>query len=314
MNPALDAPHFHSEKAAWAYVEALLWPDGPVCPHCGETGRVGVLTGKTTRFGLRKCYACRQPFTCKVGTVFEHSHAPLRKWLQAIHLIASSKKGISSNQLSRMLGVTVKTGWFMSHRIREAMKAGGLAMFGVGGGIVEADESFYGLNPAYPPKPGHVVNLPNKNALLSLVDRDTGEARSFAIDRARLATVAPVLAANVSPNAHLVTDQAHHYAKLSANLQSHTALNHTQGDYGRGMIHTNSVDGLISTFKRGMHGTYQHCDARHVGRYMTEFTFRYSHRVKLGVDDTMRASRIVAGALGRRLSFKTLTAPALEQA
>ena len=182
MKAVLEAAHFHNEEAAFKYVEALIWPAGPVCPHCGETGRVGVLAGATTRFGLKKCYACRKPFTVRVGTVFEHSHAPLRKWLQAIHLIASSKKGISSNQLSRTLGVTLRTAWHMSHRIREAMAAGGLVAFGAGGGAVEADEMFTGNNPERPPEDGKRVNTSNKNIVLTVVDRDTGQAKSELMD------------------------------------------------------------------------------------------------------------------------------------
>src|SRR5215510_6090555 len=148
MSSVLNAPHFHNEEAAYAFVEAHVWPEGRVCPHCGRVDHSGRLAGKSTRKGVYKCYDCRKPFTVKVGTIFESSHIPMRLWLQAIYLIASSKKGISSNQLHRTLGVTLKSAWFMSHRIREAMNDGGLEQFGGYGGDVEVDETFIGNNPA----------------------------------------------------------------------------------------------------------------------------------------------------------------------
>jgi transposase-like protein len=146
----LSAPHFHNEKAAYAYVEARVWPNGPICPHCGGFERIGAMKGKSTRIGAYKCYQCRKPFTVKVGTIFKASHVPMRYWLQAMFLIASSKKGISANQLHRTLGVTLKTAWFMARRIREAMPDGDLAPFGHGGGIAESDETYIGRDPAEP--------------------------------------------------------------------------------------------------------------------------------------------------------------------
>ena len=173
----LSSPHFHDEQAAYDFVEARLWPNGPVCPHCGGVDRVGKMGGKSTRIGTYKCYQCRKPFTLKVGTIFESSHVQMHLWLQAIYLMCASKKGISSNQLHRTLGVTLKTAWFMSHRIREAMRSGDLAPFGSGGGIVEADETFIGRDKTKPYKGG----WNHKNKVLSLVDRDTGHARSVVI-------------------------------------------------------------------------------------------------------------------------------------
>jgi len=168
----INAKHFQDEEAAYKYVEERLWPDGPVCPHCGSTERITKLKGKSTRTGVHKCNACRKPFTVKVGTIFEQSHIPLRVWLQAIHLMCSSKKGISSNQLHRILGLTLKTAWFMSHRIREAMRGGDLAPFGNNGGSVEADETFLWDIPDVPVKRGYM----HKNKILSLIDRESGEA------------------------------------------------------------------------------------------------------------------------------------------
>src|ERR1700733_7826720 len=140
----LDEKHFHDEEAAYDYLETRLWPNGPVCPHCGGFDRVGKLKGKSTRVGVYKGYQCRKPFRVTVGTVFESSHVPLRLWLQCVHLMASSKKGISSNQLHRTLGVTLKTAWFMSHRVREAMRALGMEPMGSEGKEVEVDETYIG--------------------------------------------------------------------------------------------------------------------------------------------------------------------------
>lgn len=304
----LDAARFHNEKAAWAHVEALVWPDGPVCPHCGAQGRIGKLAGKTTRLGLRKCYDCKRPFTVKVGTIFEHSHVELRKWLQAIHLIASSKKGISSNQLHRTLGVTLKTAWFMSHRIREAMTMGGYAWFGAEGGAVEADEAFYGDNPDNRPLQGHAARSTNKNAILGLYDRDSGHVLRLPMANHGITSIAPILDDHVSRDAHLMTDSAGTYRELGWNFAHHSAVNHSVGEYARGDVTTNRIEGSFSVFKRGMTGVYQHCDKRHLGRYLAEFDFRHNYRVRLGVHDVERAERIVSGALGRRLTYRRLVA------
>src|SRR5579862_5378188 len=179
MASILESSHFHNEEAAYKFVEARVWPRGPICPHCGGVERNRPLSGKSTRIGVYKCYDCRKPFTVKIGTIFEASHVPLRLWLQAIFLIASSKKGISSNQLHRTLGVTLKTAWFMSHRIREAMRSGDLSPFGAGGGDVEVDETFIGQNR---PKGEGERGFHYKNKVLSLVDRNSGQSRSMVIE------------------------------------------------------------------------------------------------------------------------------------
>jgi transposase-like protein len=168
-HPVLDAKHFHDEEAAYVYLEARVWPNGPVCPHCGGVERIGKMGGKSTRIGVYKCYQCRKPFRVTVGTVFESSHVPLRLWLQAVHLLASSKKGISSNQLHRTLGVTLKTAWFMSHRIREAMRVIGVEPMGGAGEIVEVDETFAGRieGQPMPHRAGGVSSY--RNTVLSLV-------------------------------------------------------------------------------------------------------------------------------------------------
>lgn len=300
----LSAPHFHNEKAAYAYVEARVWPQGPVCPHCGCFGRIYELKGASTRIGVRKCGDCRKPFTVKVGTIFEASHVPLRFWLQAMFLMASSKKGISSNQLHRTLGVTLKTAWFMSHRIREAMRDGVLVPFGHGGGTVEADETFIGREPGEPISKGGN----HKMKVLSLLDRSTGAKRSFVLDFISSKAIGEIVNANVSREAILMTDDARHYVKIGANFAGHGHTNHAAGEYVsrfNPLVHTNTVEGSFSIFKRGMRGTYQHCDKRHLHRYLAEFDFRYSNRVAVGVNDTARTDILLAGVVGKRLTYQT---------
>ena len=203
MSSTLSAPHFHTEEAAYAYVEARLWPNGPVCPHCGGVERISKMGGKSTRVGAYKCYQCRKPFTVKIGTIFESSHVALHIWLQAMYLIAGSKKGISSNQLHRTLGVTLKTAWFMSHRIREAMRADGGALMGSDGGMVEVDETYFCRHPERDVKPG----TGHLNQILSLVERNTGRATSFVIGSASISEIGRISGANLSREAHLMTDE-----------------------------------------------------------------------------------------------------------
>jgi len=281
-----------------------VWPNGPVCPHCGCFGRIYELKGKSTRMGVRKCGDCRKPFTVKVGTVFEASNVKLHIWLQALYLLCSSKKGISSNQLHRTLGVTLKTAWFMSHRIREAMRSGDLAPFGAGGGMVEADETFIGREPGAP-KGRKGWN--KKNRVLALIDRDTGRARSFVVDDFKAETLAPILSANIAREARLMTDEARHYIPLGRAFSDHQTVNHGAEEYVRRsdpVIHTNTIEGYFSVFKRGMKGVYQHCGKRHLHRYMAEFDFRYSARVALGVNDEERTDRALSGIVGKRLLYR----------
>lgn len=301
----LSQKHLQDEEAAYDWVEAHVWPEGPVCPHCGETKRYSKMQGKATRIGLYKCYACRKQFNVKVGTIFEKSHVPMHLWLQAFYLICGSKKGISSNQLHRTLGVTLKTAWFMSHRIREAMRVGSLSapMGGEGSsGIVESDETFIGSRKGVAKAKGGYVH---KQTVLSLVERG-GDVRSFVIDRANAANVSEVASENIAKEAHLMTDDAGLYrSKWFAKFGQHSIVNHTAGEYVRGEVHTNTVEGFFSVFKRGMKGVYQHCDEKHLHRYLAEFDFRYNNRVKLGVNDEQRAARAVAQVKGKRLTYRT---------
>lgn len=303
----LSAKHFHSEKAAFAYVEARVWPEGPICPHCAKDGvvsrKIGLMKGKSTRQGLYKCYDCRKPFTVRIGTIFESSHLPLRVWLQAMFLMASSKKGISANQISRTLSVTVKTAWFLMHRIRLAMDSNSVTPFGLDGGMVEVDETYIGQNPD---APASRLAIRNMNAVLTLVDRDSGRARSMVVDHLTTAAVAEILRENMAPQATLMTDEGKFYKVPGKGFAAHHSVSHTKGEYvsrENNQIHSNTVEGFFSIFKRGMRGVYQHAAKRHLHRYLAEFDFRYSNRVALGVNDTNRADRILAGVVGKRLTY-----------
>jgi transposase-like protein len=308
----LSEPQFHNEEAAYQFVEARIWPNGPVCPHCGCFERVGKMGGKSTRIGTYKCYDCRKPFTVKVGTIFESSHIPLRLWLQAIFLIASGKKGVSANQLHRTLGITLKSAWFMGHRIREAMKVEGLEVFGRNGGTVEVDETFIGNDRTKKPKgvkKGRGYD--HKSKVLALVDRNSGRSRSMVVDDLKAKTLIPLLRANIEPGARIMTDEAGQYRFLREHFDAHGIVKHMHGEYvsrADGSVHTNTIEGFFSIFKRGMKGIYQHCGHHHLNRYLAEFDFRYSNRKALGVEDAERADRILKGVKGKRLTYETTNA------
>jgi transposase-like protein len=300
----LSTKSFLDEESAYSFLEARLWPNGPVCPHCGSKERITKLKGKSTRIGTYKCNACRKPFTVKVGTVFESSHIPLSTWLQAIYLMCASKKGISSNQLYRTLGVTLKTAWFMSHRIREAMRKGSLAPFGGSGRTVESDETFLWNDPEKPVSFGYG----HKNKILSLVDRESGEVRSMPVDSLSRRTIVPILKANIARESRVVTDEAGQYQFLWLDFAEHGQVCHSKGEYvsrDDPEIHTNTVEGYFSIFKRGMRGVYQHCGRQHLHRYLAEFDFRYSNRVAKGIDDPDRAGKLLDGVVGKRLTYQT---------
>jgi transposase-like protein len=313
----LSQPQFHDEAAAFEYVEAALWPQGPVCPHCGCTGRISALAPVVghkskkspegaIRLGVKFCGDCRKQLTVRVGTVFEESKLPMTKWLQAIFLMCSSKKGVSAHQLHRTLETTYKTAWFLAHRIREAMRDGELAPFGSGGSMVEVDETFIGQDPdALPNK----TPFRNKNAVLTLIDRDSGRARSIVtpVDNLNARDIADILSANVAKEAHLRTDEARHYITPGKAFAGHGSVAHARDEYvskADPTVHTNTVEGFYSIFKRGMRGVYQHCSKKHLHRYAAEFDFRYSNRVAIGVDDAERAHMALKGVVGRRLTYR----------
>jgi transposase-like protein len=311
MGNTLSAAHLQNEEAAYAYLEARVWPEGPVCPHCGGVERISKMQGKSTRIGTYKCYQCRKQFTVKVGTVFESSHVPLNVWLQAVALLTSSKKGFSSNQLSRILGVTLKTAWFMSHRIREAMRDDVLPPLGGAGKVVEADETYIGRMANSEPSPqrkGRPYVHPNrparKRAVVSLVERG-GKVRSFHVENADKATVTNIVNENIRRESRIHTDESRLYNDVKGTFAAHETVHHSSGEYARGDVNTNTVEGFFSVFKRGMTGVYQHCAEKNLHRYLSEFDFRYNNRVKLGVSDTMRADIALQGIVGKRLTYRT---------
>jgi len=304
MSDVLSHPRFQDEQAAYDWVEAHFWPNGAVCPRCNAAGRSTKLGGKSTRIGVYKCKDCRKPFTVKVGTIFEDSHIPMRLWLQAIALMCASKKGISSNQLHRMMGITLKSAWFMSHRIREAMRDGGLAVPSMGGagssGVVEVDETFIGQKKGVPKRRGTA----HKHAVLSLVERG-GKVKSVHVPDVTAKTILPIVNANISKEARVMTDDSSVYYKKIKGFAGHETVNHAAGEYVRGDAYTNTVESYFSVFKRGMRGTYQHCAEKHLHRYLAEFDFRHNARVALGVDDEQRADKALQGVKGKRLTYRT---------
>lgn len=291
---------FHNEEAAFEYVETHLWPNGPVCPHCQASGdKIGQLKGKTTRPGLRKCYACRKPFTVRMGTIFEDSKLGLRFWLQAIHLLCSSKKGISTRQLQRTLGCGMKTAWHLGHRIRFAMTpGGGVGPLGGLGKTVEADETALTNSRKTKRQPG-VRKRPHA-IVLSLVERG-GNTRSIVLDHRG---VARHLRKNVHKDSRLVSDMAPYY-KFPP-VASHASVDHSKGEYVRGDVHVNTLEGFFSVVKRGLVGIYQHVDKKHLDRYLAEFDFRQNTRVKLGYNDVQRSEIALQGFAGKRLTYQTI--------
>jgi transposase-like protein len=303
----LSRPYFHDEQAAFDFVESVIWPRGPICPHCGPTDHITAITpnpAKRVRFGLKKCRDCKGQFTVRLGTIFEESKLPMTKWLQAIFLMTASKKGVSAHQLHRTLEITYKTAWFLAHRIREAMRSGELAPFGGNGGAVEADETFIGHRKGVPtPKGG----IGHKMKVLSLLDRETGQKRSVVIDNMHVGTIAAVVNANVAKEAHLMTDEAYHYSQIGKGFAAHGIVKHKADEYvlrDNPFVHTNTIEGSFSIFKRGMRGVYQHCGEQHLHRYLAEFDFRYNTRVKLGFDDSARAVKALEGVVGKRLTYR----------
>jgi transposase-like protein len=297
----LSADRFHNEQAAFDYVEAQLWPNGPVCPHCenADASKIGRLTGKTTRIGLRKCYACRKPFTVRMGTIFEDSHLPLRLWLQAIHLLCSSKKGISTRQLQRTLGCGMKTAWHLGHRIRFAMAPGGdIGPLGGAGKVVEADETELARS-RKTKRPADFRRKTHNPIVLSLVERG-GDIRSTMLDHR---SAMGVVRANVHHESTLMTDTATRYKH--APVARHEMVDHHKFEWVRDDVHTNTLEGFFSVLKRGLVGVYQHVDKKHLDRYLAEFDFRQNTRTKLGINDEQRADLALKGFAGKRLTYET---------
>jgi transposase-like protein len=307
---SLSKAHFHDEAAAFDFLEKTLWPDGTVCPHCGSIGKATRLQGKSTRIGVWKCNEkeCRKQFTVKVGTVFEHGRLPLHKFLQAVYLLCCSKKGCSSHQLHRVLGITYKSAWFLSHRIREAMRDGSLAPLGGSGKTVEIDETAQGKVAGAPKRVRRAMGSYGRT-VFTLVERG-GNARSFHIEGTTLAQLLPIIRANVHRESAVMTDAASWYKLMTlyVDVASHDTVKHEDDEYvrreGDRVISANTVEGYYSIFKRGMKGVYQHCGEKHLHRYLAEFDFRYNTRIALGVNDEARTGRALKGIVGKRLTFR----------
>jgi len=296
----LNQPQFQDEDKAREYLEALRWPNGPICPHCGSVGKHYSLVGKSHRKGLWKCTDCREQFTVTVGTVFERSKIKLNLWLQAVHLVCASKNGMSSMELHRLLGVTQKTAWFMLHRIREAMKPEAGGLLGSGGGTVEADETYWGNTKRSKAARGYKGRgYAHKEKIVSLVERG-GKVRSFHVQSVTAKTLKPILLEQIAKEAHLMTDEASMYTVVGKEFASHSVVNHSSGEYARGMAHTNTIEGFFSCLKRGLIGTYHYVGSQHLGRYATEFDFRYNTRKST---DAERAAAVIGGIGGKRLMY-----------
>lgn len=301
---ALSAPWFHDEEAAYRMLESILWPNGPRCPRCGGLDRITKVNGG--RIGLWRCGPCKRQFRVTVGTVFESAHVPLNLWFQAMHLLCSSKKGMSSHQIHRVLGVTYKTAWFMTHRLREAMAPHPELLSALGGKdkFVEVDETFVGGKAA---NRAYAKELPQKEAVMALVERG-GKVRSRHIPNVTATTLKPILIESIAKDTHFRTDQSPVYTEIGTSFASHATVNHSIKEYVRGDAHTNTVEGYFSIFKRGIYGVYHHVSQQHLKRYLAEFDFRYNHRIALGIDDAARTQAALAGIVGKRLLYRDSSA------
>ena len=304
MNISHLAKYFSDEDAARALLEEMRWgTSGAVCPHCGGADPYK-LTAKATskkpgRKGLYKCKACRKQFTVTVGTIFEDSHIPISKWLLALHLLASSKKGISAHQLHRNLGISYKGAWFMAMRLRYAAASGPFA--GLLQGTVECDETYVGARKKRGTLRGRPGPDSHKTPVVALVERGTGRVRAMPMPRVTADNLREVMTANISSNASIMTDELKTYLPAAGNFRNHQTVIHGKGEYVRGDVYTNTVEGFFSLLKRGVNGVYHHVSRGHLARYCDEFAFRYENRK---VSDGQRAKLLVAGAEGKRLTYK----------
>ncbi|WP_439574172.1 IS1595 family transposase [Phreatobacter sp.] len=294
----LSNPIFHDETKAREWLEARVWPNGPVCPHCKEANRATLMKGKSHRPGLYQCNACREPFTVTVGTLYERSKVPLHTWLAVTHLMMASKKGMSALQISRMIGKPYKTVWFLCHRIRESLREVHTGPLGGGGKTVEADETWVGGKAK-----NRVTREPApKKPVLSLIERD-GKVRSFHVPAVTAATLGPIINANVDKATALMTDESTVYPGIGKKFASHSTVNHSANEYARlgGYIHINTAESYFSLVKRGITGSFHHVSEAHLHRYLAEFDFRYNNRT---VTDYERFSASIPGIVGKRLTYR----------
>jgi len=310
MTVDLTDPIFHDEAKAREYFEAQRWPDGPFCPHCGVADGITRLGGTRHRDGLHQCNACRGHFTVTNGSVMERSHIPLTKWALGFHLMAASKKGVSAHQLHRSLHITYRAAWFMAMRIREAMREPDPSPLGGEGKVIEADEAYKGRKDIPTPSP-HRRGRPylksgkkaEKRPIFALVERGGG-ARAFSMPVVTATNVGDALLRHADRKSRLHTDESNLYPRVGAEFATHETVNHSAKEYARGDVTTNTVEGFFGIFTRGLVGIYQHCSEHHLQRYLDEFSFRYTHRAKLGIDDNLRAAIAVKGAEGKRVTYR----------
>lgn len=293
----LSNPIFHDEDKAREWLEARIWPDGPVCPHCGVIDQATLMRGKSHRPGLYNCRACRRPFSVTVNTLYERSKIPLNKWLAATHLLMASKKGMSALQVGRMLGLSKKTAWFVCHRIRESLRDAPKAQLGGTGKVVEADESYVGGKAK---NRAHREPAPKK-IIFSLVERD-GEVRTFHVRDVSGKTLKPIVNQNVGSASALMTDEASVYKRIGKRFASHGSVNHSANEYARSYFwHTNTIENYFSLLKRGIAGVYHHVSEAHLHRYCGEFDFRYNNRK---ISDAERMHKSIGGIVGKRLTYR----------
>lgn len=308
----LNNPIFQDADEARKWLEARIWPNGPVCPHCGTENEATLMKGKTTRPGLYQCNACREPFTVTVGTLYERSKIPLNKWLAATYLMMASKKGMSALQIGRMLGFSPKTAWFVCHRIRESLRDKKAGPLGGPTSTVEADETFVGgkdKNKHAHKRQGR-IGTSGKEAVFSLVERG-GKVRSEHVEDVSAKTLRPILMKQLAKDTRLMTDTANTYKGAGeGHFRAHGKVNHGIGEYVRGDVHTNTIENYFSILKRGITGTYHHVSATHLKRYLAEFDYRYNERKGLGVSDFERFSKSVKGIVGKRMTYRRSNQPA----
>ncbi|MGA8871515.1 MAG: IS1595 family transposase [Candidatus Acidiferrales bacterium] len=303
-----DNPIFHNPEAAREWLEKLLWPEGPICPHCGLIGAAYALHGKKQRAGLYECKGCAEQFTVTVGTVCESSHIPLHKWALAFHLVVACKKGISAHQMHRMMGITYKSAWFMMHRIRAALDAGGFpAQLGGANKVVEVDETYVGgkeTNKHKSKRSRGRQGGAGKAPVLALVERE-GAVRSQHVANVNATTLRPILKQHIDKHSYLMTDESPVYPSIGKEFAGHGAVNHSAEEYVRGQFwHTNTAENYFSILKRGIIGIYHHVSETHLPRYLNEFDFRYNQRIALGVDDNQRMENAAKGIVGKRLTYR----------
>jgi transposase-like protein len=309
----LTLPIFTDADKAREHLEAIHWPEGPICPHCGVVDEATLVQGKSHRPGMYQCNACREPFSVTVGTVMESSKIPLNKWVLGFHLMAASKKGISAHQLHRMLGITYKSAWFMAHRIREAMAPAHNTPMGGEGQVIEADELYIAKAPLERSKTKTdgkpfiakgMKGTSNKHVVVALIERNGG-GRSFHIRSGMdKATMNALIANFVRKETDLHTDESRLYGDAKQFVAKHETIRHRDGEYARGNVNTNSAEGHFGVFTRGLVGTYQHMSEQHLQRYLNEFDFRRNTRSALGIEDADRAARMMKGAVGKRLTYR----------